>query len=157
MEIPLTQGKIAQIEDKDWPLVSPYSWYAARTSDRTRWYAHATPTDGNKHSTKIRMHNLILGMNHVDHRDGDGLNNRRYNLRPCTNAQNQQNTGPRGGTSQFKGVSWYSRYEKWKVAFNCQGKTYFVGYFADEIEAARAYNLAILPLAGEFARLNVVK
>lgn len=44
----------------------------------------------------------------------------------------------------------------WRVAFNWQRRTHFVGYFADEYEAARAYNAAILPLAGEFAQLNDV-
>jgi hypothetical protein len=99
------------------------------------------------------MHNLVAGIMGVDHR-GDSLDSRRSNLRPCTDALNQQNTGPRRGTSRFKGVAWYTRHSKWRVAFNWQRKTHFVGYFADEEEAARAYDAAILPLAGEFARLN---
>ena len=102
------------------------------------------------------MHNLILGIKNVDHGNEDGLDNRRANLRSCTNAENQQNTGSRGGTSRFKGVSWHARKGKWQGQFNWQSRTHFVGYFAfaDEEEAADACDAAILPLAGEFARLT---
>lgn len=145
---------LAQIDDADWPLIASYRWYAAFQDGR--WYAVALPLGGNSRRTKIRMHNLILGTKPVDHRDGNGLNSRRSNLRRCNDVLNQQNTGSRGGTSQFKGVAWYARYGKWRVAFRWQGRNYFVGYFEDEIEAALAYNRAILPLVGEFARLNIV-
>jgi HNH endonuclease len=100
------------------------------------------------------MHNLMLGIKYVDHADENGLNNRRQNLRPCTNAQNQQNTGGRGGASRFKGVSWVAGKRRWKVAFRHDGAHHFVGYYRDEVEAARAYDAAILPLAGKFARMN---
>lgn len=156
MEIPLTQGKVARIDSEDWPLVAGYRWYAAKSSDGRRWYAQAAAPNAGRNCTKLKMHNLILGIKNVDHANEDGLDNRRVNLRPCTNASNQQNTGSRGGTSSFKGVSWHAGKKKWQVQFNCQGKTHFVGYFAvhEEEAAARAYDAAILPLAGEFARLN---
>ncbi len=155
MEIPLTQGKVALIDDEDWPLVAPYRWFAVQKDGI--WYAHATPLDGDRSRAKIKMHNLIMGSLWIDHRDSDGLNNRRSNLRRCTNAQNQQNTGARGGSSQYKGVSWSAQKQRWRVAFRFNGKHHFVGLFRDEIEAARAYDAAILPLAGEFARLNFPK
>jgi hypothetical protein len=154
MEVELTQGKVARIDDQDWPLIAPYQWYAVRTETEGRWYARAAIPNGRRNPPKVYMHNLILGIKNVDHWSTDGLDNRRANLRPSTTAQNQQNTGSRGGTSRFKGVSWYARHEKWQVMFNCAGKTHFVGYFTDEVEAAKAYDGAILPLAGEFARLN---
>ena len=153
MEVRLTQGKVAHIDPEDWPVIEPYRWFAARTSGGN-WYAHATPLDGDRRKAKEKMHNLILGRKWVDHADQNGMNNRRSNLRPCTNALNQQNSGPRGGSSMFKGVSWSARKGKWRVAFNWQGRTHFVGNFGDEAEAARAYDAAVLPLAGEFARLN---
>lgn len=103
------------------------------------------------------MHNLILGVKGIDHRDGDRLNNRRSNLRVCSSSQNQQNTSSRNGTSRFKGVSWHRYKKHWQVSFRVNKQYHFVGYFRDEIEAARAYNEAILPLAGEFARLNDVQ
>jgi AP2 domain len=103
---------------------------------------------------RIKMHCLLLGRLGVDHKDGNGLNNKRSNLRPCNDAQNQQNTGSRGGSSNFKGVSWVKRRKKWLVAFRCNKQYHFIGWFEDEVEAARAYDSAILPLAGDFARLN---
>jgi hypothetical protein len=64
------------------------------------------------------------------------------------------NTGSRGGASQHNGVSWHSGKKKWGVAFSREGRTHFVDDLADETEAALGYNQAVLPLAGEFARLN---
>jgi hypothetical protein len=84
------------------------------------------------------------------------LNNRRANLGICDAARNQQKTGARGGASRFKCISWVKSKNRWKVAFNWRGKTHFIGYFTDEVEAARGYNKAILPLAGEFGHLNGV-
>jgi hypothetical protein len=153
MDIQLAQNKIARIDPEDWPLIAPYKWYAFPSTEG-KWYAHATPLDGNRAKAKIKMHNLILGRKRVDHIDEDGLNNTRRNLRPCSNAQNQQNTGSRGGSSRFKGVSWNKRKRKWVVAFRWDNNARFVGYLTDEEQAARAYDRAILPLAGEFARLN---
>ena len=160
MEIPLTQGKVCHIDLEDWPLVRDFSWYAALQSDGQNWYVLANAWDKvAKKEYKVQIHRVILGAKpgeYVDHWDGDTFNCRRSNLRACTNAQNQQNTGSRGGTSRFKGVSWNSRRKKWRVAFNCNGRFHWVGYFDDETEAAKAYNAAVLPLAGEFARLNDV-
>ncbi len=153
MDVQLTQGKIAQIDDADWALVSQYKWHAARWKEGNREWWYALTNIGGR---KVRMHHLLTGKNLVDHRDGDGLNNRRENLRPCTQAQNMANTSSRGGTSRHKGVSWRSGKNKWGVAFSWEGRTHFVGYFHDESVAALAYNEAILPLAGEFARLNVL-
>jgi len=159
MEILLTQGRVAQIDPEDWPLVSQYTWHAKLENDYL-WYAATSTRERGKQRT-IKMHDLLMspppGMM-VDHRNSKAtLDNRRSNLRICTNAQNQQNTGSRCGSSPFKGVSWSARKEKWLVQFRCHGKYRFVGYFADEEAAARAYDEAILPLAGEFARLNFPK
>ncbi len=147
----MTQGKTAIIDDTDWPIIAGYTWYA--TKSYNTWYAVAA-IPGRRRKARVKMHNLILGRKNVDHRDSDGLNNRRSNLRPCNDAQNQQNNGSRGGSSKFKGVSWVMRRKKWLVAFRCNNQYHFVGWFADEIEAAKAYDAAILPLAGDFARLN---
>lgn len=89
VEIALTQGQVALIDPEDWGRVRHFRWYAARTSEGKGLYAHACPHGGNSRSTKLRMHNLITGQNWIDHADENGLNNRRGNLRPCTNPQNQ--------------------------------------------------------------------
>lgn len=156
MEIELTQGKKALVDDADLWKIMPYHWYAARGSDG-RWYAWGRPRTGRRNWTRIKMHRLLLDAPKaamVDHLNGDGLDNRRDNLRLCTNEQNQQNSGARKGSSRFKGVSWNARKRKWRVAFRALGQFYYVGYFSDETEAARAYDEAILKICPEFARLN---
>lgn len=159
MEIELTQNKVAQIDPEDWPLVSAYSWHA-KLENGGLWYA-ATSIRIDGEQRTLKMHDLIMppspGMM-VDHRNSKAtLDNRRSNLRVCTNAQNQQNTGSRGGSSPYKGVSRHTRKRKWLVQFRHEGQYHFVGYFADEVDAAKAYDSAILPLEGEFARLNLPK
>ena len=158
MDIPLTQGRMAIIDDSDWPLVAPYSWHA-KLENGGLWYAATSVIDpATGQQVTLKMHRVITGAapdEMVDHKEPDQtLDNRRSNLRVGSNARNQQNTGQRGGSSQFKGVSWSARKKKWLVQFRCDGRYRFVGYFAGEEVAARAYDAAIAPLAGEFARLN---
>ena len=156
-EIPLTQGKVALVDDEDYAELSQYSWYALK--GRHTWYAaRNTPTVAGKKTT-MRMHRQILGASserQVDHRDGDGLHNWRTNLRYCTNGQNQSNLHYKkaGCTSRHKGVSWYRRFGKWQAAIRVNGKSMNLGRFDDEDDAARAYNAAALRLFGEFACLN---
>lgn len=158
MELKLTQGKVTLIDEEDWERVSGFGWYAILTAGGM-WRVVATLPNSDGHK-KVYLHRLLLNApsnRFVDHISGDTLDNRKANLRICTNAENQQNSSGRLGASRFKGVSWFARRSRWRVAFNWKGKTHFVGYFADEEEAARAYDAAILPLAGEFARLNFPK
>ena len=105
---------------------------------------------------KVRMHQLIMGSeigDEVDHVRDPATDNRRCNLRFCA-PRNQQNTEGRGGASRFKGVSWVQSRAKWRVAFLYEGRHHFVGYFVDELEAARAYDAAVMKAAGAFARPN---
>lgn len=121
-----------------------------------KWRAAAS-VPGSRGQRKGYLHRLILPKadgRFIDHINGNTLDSRKSNLRLCSNAENQQNAGGRQGTSRFKGVSWSSRRRSWRVAFNWRGMTFLVGYFADEESAARAYDAAVRPLAGEFARLN---
>ena len=151
METPLTQGKMAQIDPEDWPLVAPFSWHA-KLEIGVRCYA-ATTVNERGVNRALKMYDLTMGIGPgemVDHRDNEAmLDNRRANLRLRSNAQNQQNTSGWGGSSRFKGVSWSSRKRSWLVAFRCEGTYQFVGYFDDKEVAARAYDAAILPLAGK--------
>jgi len=105
MEIPLTQGKVAQIDEADWPLVGRYTWHA-KLENGGLWYAATTVWDPQaKQKRTLKMHDLIMSARPdemVDHKDdAQTLDNRRSNLRVCSNAQNQQNTGSRGGSSRF--------------------------------------------------------
>lgn len=104
----------------------------------------------------IRMHRLIMGITdpriQVDHRDNDGLNNRRYNLRVASVHQNSMNTRPRKGTSKFKGVCFQKN--KWRATIMHNYKSIGLGSFDSEFEAALAYDKKAKELFGEFARLN---
>jgi hypothetical protein len=153
-EIPLTQGKIALVDDEDYPYLSAFNWCA--TKDRNKWYAVRSFRRNGK-QVRVRMHMVILkapaGLE-VDHKNGNGLDNRRDNLRLATRSQNKRNGIKLEGTSSiYKGVSWRKNLGKWQAIIYLPKLTY-LGSFNDEIEAARAYDAAAREHFGEFARLN---
>lgn len=107
------------------------------------------------------MHREIAGAcQHVDHDDGDGLNNRRSNLKPGSCSQNLMNQSKWRGRktlSRFKGVSSGNRHHKWRAYIKLDGRQIWLGYFDIEEEAAEAYNSAAIQLFGDRARLNEVR
>jgi hypothetical protein len=152
-EIPLTQGRVAIVDDADYEMLSRFKWlygdrYAVRRARcGVRWVT-------------VLMHREIMqpldGMQ-VDHINGDKLDNRRCNLRIVTSSQNKCNCGVQANnTSGFKGVSLSKPTGKWVANIKKHGKLHFLGYFPTAIEAARAYNRAAQEMHGEFARLNPV-
>src|SRR5690606_29091416 len=91
----------------------------------------------------------------IDHKDGNGLNNVRSNLRKATLAENNRNVRKQyGTTSRFKGVCWHLRMSKWVARIHYNGTAYYLGSFDDEREAARVYDDWARQLHGEFARTN---
>jgi hypothetical protein len=104
IEILLTQGQVALIDDEDYNLVSNYNWYANK--DGRTFYA-ATKIRQKGKRTTISMHRIIMGAKigqQIDHTNGNGCDNRKENLRFCTNSQNQQNRHNQlRGTSNYKG------------------------------------------------------
>jgi len=146
--IPLGKGLFATIDAADYDQVRKYRWRAIRNGRKV--YA-ATRKNGRT----VYMHRMLMRPRKgyvVDHIDGNGLNNRRCNLRVCTPAQNLANKAPLGGTSRFVGV--YRYRDKWVAHVVCQGKHYYVGAFADEVEAAKARDRKAYELHGEYAYLN---
>lgn len=152
-EISLTGGLVALVDDEDWPLISQHNWRAQKSD--TTYYA----LTGASETAWISLHRLITEATPdqtVDHKDGDGLNNRRSNLRVCTREQNSANR--RLGVnnkSGYKGVCWVRKRGKWLAQISVDKKHYTLGAFADPWEAAQAYNKAALAAWGEFALLNV--
>lgn len=152
--IPLTKGKFALVDDQDFEFLSQWKWHAHRSDDC--WYARRsvwTPPV----KTIVSMHAQIisppLGFN-VDHRDGDGLNNQRFNLRQATQKQNCCNQRLKiTNTSGYKGVYFNRKCEKW-VAQIQNGKSISLGLFLSPEDAARPYDQEALRLWGEFSKTN---
>lgn len=154
-EVPLSNGGFALVDAADYLLVSQYNWNRSgkRRKDGTfLWYARTT-----FQQQRFSMHRFIAGAQVgqlVDHRDGDGLNNRRDNLRLCTTQQNMMNQGKTHGSSRFKGVAWHRASGKWMGVIRHNRKNIYLGLHLTEESAARAYDAKAAELFGEFARLN---
>jgi hypothetical protein len=132
-------------------------WYAS-VAGRKRKITYAAR--GRKPS--ILLHREVLklqgGEVNGDHKDGNGLDNRRGNLRPVDDSQSVRNrSSATGSTSHYLGVSWQSATQKWKSAVQSYGKEFFLGYFIEETDAARAYDKGAVIAHGEYARLNLSK
>ncbi len=148
--IALTKGLCAIVDAADYEEVSKYKW-SAHIAGANRYAVRR-----NK-GKRLAMHRFIMkppkGMI-VDHIDGNGLNNRRSNLRLCTAQQNQCNRRPRGRTSRFKGVCYRKQIGKFAAAIMSHGEQIHIGCFDDEEEAARARDRMAVEFQGEFAYLN---
>lgn len=149
--IPLTRGKFAIVDAEDYPRLSEYVWFAEGTSRN----CYAARKQGGK---SIKMHREVMrAPEHlvVDHIDHNGLHNRKQNLRLCTFAENCRNTRRTAkSSSKYKGVCWNKRNHKWAAAIRFENKTYHLGYFEDELAAARAYDKGAKKYHGRFASLN---
>ncbi len=147
----LTRDYRAFVDDEDYERVAAIKWCAVKSRDRM--YAHAFRVEGH---VCIRMHRFILRCaEDIDHQDRNGLNNQKSNFRPANDSQNQANRHKSIGTSsRFKGVT-RSRNKKWQAYITANQKFIYLGVFAEEADAAMAYNLAAVEHFGEFARLNV--
>ena len=155
--VPLTQGYFATIDADDVPIVGGFNWQAlvARRADGSVRTVYAVRTERtNGRSRAVLMHRVIGrtpdGFD-TDHRDGNGLDNRKANLRTATEAQNSQNARiSTRNTSGARGVSWYKKRAKWQAQITAHGKHTFLGYFDTIKEAADAYTVASAGLHIEF-------
>jgi len=147
--IPLTKGKFAIVDAADYPALSKYKWHALEVAGGFYAARH-------ERGKMVLMHRVIMqppeGMV-VDHIDRNRANNRRSNLRVCTQRQNRCNSRPCGGRSGFKGVS--PQGHKWVSQLKYRGKSYRAGVFADPVDAARARDLLAVDVLGEYAWLNL--
>ena len=152
----LTQGMIAIVDDEDFERFGKFKWYALK--DKKTYYA-VRNVGLYPNRIKQRLHREILntpkGID-IDHINGNGLDDKRENLRLCTrqeNCRNQRHARP-GKNSKFKGVHWSRQARKWHAQIKMDGHTTYLGYFSDDTDAAQAYDAAARKLFGEFAAPN---
>ena len=154
-EIPLSKGYVAIVDDEDYDYLMQWKW--STTMCRDKPYARRNEWISPKKLRTLHMHRFITqapaGMC-VDHINGDSLDNRRANLRICTNQQNVQSQRPRVRSSRFKGVAWAKKKGRWVAAITKDRKCHFLGHYINEEEAARAYDNAARRFFGEFAKTN---
>lgn len=149
--IELFSGEVAKVDTEDYDKVNQYKWYA----DRRKHTIYAKANAGNK--TKISMHRLILCANNgqeIDHKNHDGLDNRKSNLRSCTHKQNCMNSSKmnRMTSSKYKGVD--KQGKKWRAQSRVSGRIRQIGYYDTEEEAANAYDNEVIKYGDENAFIN---
>lgn len=157
VRIDLGDGHQAVLDAADHPIVAGHSWRCLHTPTGRQYAA----TDFERRL--VYMHRLIANTPDdrvTDHRNNDGLDNRRANLRTATRGQNNAHTGKRRtyagreSASAFKGVGWDSARGRWRAHAKIDGRNRFLGRFDSEVEAARAYDAVAVVAWGEFAFLN---
>lgn len=160
-EIPLSQqGKykglyVVLVDDWDFDAVNAYRWCVMRAGN-TRYAIRFEIVNGKQ--VTVLMHRAIIAPGDdlsIDHINGNGLDNRRSNLRACTHADNLHNNRKSKAGGRFKGVVKIQS-GRYSARIGYKGKTVCLGTFALEIDAALAYNAAAERLYGEFARPNEV-
>ena len=142
-KIPLTKGMVALVDDEDYDDLAKHKWHYTNTGYATR--------------NGVLMHHVLIGKRKgfdVDHANGNGVDNRRGNIRHCTHAQNIANSPPRGGASKYKGVKRNGKVKRWRATIMKDYKDIHIGYFDTEKEAALAYDSVARKYFGEFAYCN---
>lgn len=157
-KIKLTQGKYALVDAEDFEWLSQWKWfYHLHPKDKTGYACTNGKYIGGKRLPKTRMHNLIFGKR-VDHINGNGLDNRRKNLREADTFQQAYNKGVQKHkkTLGCKGVSItrdHNGVQKyWIARITVRGERIYLGTFKNHIAASRAYIKAAKKYHGEFAR-----
>ena len=169
MKIQLPSGHTFQVDPEDWELLKGHRWFVLKHGRnfyvRTVRHVPGTP----RRHVNILMHRVILGCTsmgglamrpteHVDHINGNGLDNRRANLRLVTRSQNNQNQTRvkphKIGISRYKGVVWDRWRNRWAASICFGKKKVFLGRHMLEEDAALSYDRAALAAWGEYAHTN---
>lgn len=159
-EIPLTQNKVALVDDEDYDRLAQFKW-SAENHGHTFYASRATTINGKR--IHIRMHREILGFIHGDgtlgdHKNRNGLDCRRDNLRPATKQLNGHNGNmKKANTSGYRGVSFCKQTGKWLSRIRLGGQRRNLGRYVDKITAAVAYDEAAFHHYGKDAVLNFPK
>lgn len=152
--LPLSRGLVMLVDDADFEWLSQWKWHACWNTNG--FYAKRQLRIGTNKQRAVALHRLLMNA----HRDGNTLNNQRYNLRICNAAQSAQNRRVQdrakasAGTSRFKGVR-LVRPGCWEARITVNGKRYCRSY-RSELEAALAYDAKAHEFHGEFAKTNAM-
>lgn len=157
-EIPLTKGKVALVDDEDYTALMNYTWRAIE--DGGNWYACMSMGSKSK-QRRLMMHRILLQLTDpkevCDHKDGNGLNNQRDNIRKCSNQKNSCNRRmKRNNSIGYKGVIFKPKHKKYQASINVNGKFIWGGHFDTPTQAAVRYNELAIVHHGAFANLNTI-
>lgn len=176
--IKLTRGLFAKVDNEDYDFLIKYKWQAEPSYKKDGTIGNFYAVCAYKEDgvfIKDKMHRMILGLKRndgkfVDHKDHDGLNNQRENIRICQHYQNMTNRKKHRGTSKYMGVSLHVTQNKYVSKKTGSIKVYksaswwakivvnetqlSLGHFKSEEEAARCYDKFAKAIHGEFANLN---
>jgi len=147
---PTYSNTFALVDDADFEWLNQWKWHPHSTGQLL--YVRRTAN-----GKGLLMHRLIVGNSSkkTDHRDRNGLNNQRFNLRTATHAQNMANRKiQRNNKSGYKGVCWSKQAKKWRAQIKINGKGRYLGEYFCLIKAAKAYDEVAKENYGEFARTN---
>lgn len=154
-EISLSRGRITFVDDEDADYLKQFNW----TTQGGGYVVRRVYINGVR--KEIYLHREVMNArsgNVVDHINGDVLDNRKSNLRECSQAMNVVNTRiTSNNSSGYKGVSWDSRAKKWRSQIFENRKCIFLGNFESKHDAARMYNFWAKDIYGEFAVLNTIE
>jgi len=156
-KIYLGDGEYTIVEPADYYRFGHLKWHL-KGSNAKKFYAVRDVKTGPGKTRQLGLHREIMNEPKgllVDHHNGNSLDNRMANLRTATWAQNNQNRKKQQNTSsKYKGVSFNKRYKKFGAYIRVNGKNLYLGWFLNEIDAARAYDAAAMKYYGDFAKVN---
>lgn len=161
-KIKLTRGKYAIVDDEDYEELVKHKWYAVMGKSGNFYAKRDYRIKERVNVKSCLMHRHIAKCPRnmsVDHANGDGLDNRKSNLRVCTVQENNWNmrVQTKNKHSKYKGVTFCSYTKKFKAYYSMNDRQIYIGRFEDERSAGLAYNNAVKIAFGEFARLNIIE
>lgn len=154
-------NKWCYFDDKDAGIVKSMTWHLRHKNGIFYAGTNYNWNSAKRSGRTITMHRMIMGPNnnlHVDHKNGNGLDNRRMNLRLCNRSQNLSNRKviQKNNTTGFKGVVFERKKKLYRVMIGVNGVTIRGGRFKNPIDAAKRYNELAVKHHKEFARLNII-